>query len=665
MERLVWDIETNGLLRSASELLCLSIINVDTGEERLYTKGEYHLAVERLNKASLTIGHNLIKFDHPMMKKLGLKIRKDTIFDTLVACRLIYSNVGDIDNRSKRYAIGSMFGSQSLAAWGIRLGGEQKMDYAPVIDPSQSCYDYALHQKVLAGDARAKNAVKKDPMWDHARYTPLMGDYCLQDTRVNVELFKTLEKHMLPFSQSLKLEHDAAWLLAKQERNGFKFDEQKAERLAAKLCARREGLRQELNSKFNGWWLSKGIKTPKRTINYKDPMKASRVEGASFTAVEWVDFNASSRPHIVKVLTDAGWKPREFTPAGQPKVDETVLDGLDFPEAAAFKEWFLLQKRLGQLLEGNQAWLRVAIDGYIHGSVNPNGAVTGRATHSHPNVAQVPACGAEYGAECRELFTVPEGWVLLGSDASGLELRCLAHFMAPFDKGYYIDVVLNGDIHTANQKAAGLATRNEAKRFIYAFLYGAGDELIGQLVGYTQAEYEQWKIKGSHIPVVRSLQRRKIPWTREMVCNILKGREVKKKFLKGLPALKQLIDWCKEQHEQHGHIVGLDGRKVYTRSSHAALNTLLQSAGALVCKQWIVEIDRLAKERGLKHGRDGDYFYCAWVHDEVQVACRNEQIGKLIGELCQEAMRNVQTIFNFECRLDAEADIGSSWKETH
>ena len=329
-------------------------------------------------------------------------------------------------------------------------------------------------------------------------------------------------------------------------------------------------------------------------------------------------------------------------------------------------EWFMVQKRLGQLSDGKQAWLNVVEeDGFIRGSINPNGAVTGRATHSFPNVAQVPSTSAEFGAECRELFTVPEGWVLFGSDASGLELRCLAHFMAEYDDGAYIDVVLNGDIHTSNQKAAGLMTRGEAKTFIYAFLYGCGPELTGEQVGWTHEEYLKWKAAGKHVGVINQLKRRKQPWTREKVCNIIKGNEVQKKFMKGLPALKKLIDECKAQHKERGYVIGLDGRKIYTRSAHAALNTLLQGAGAIICKQWVVEIERLAIKAGYKHGLDGDFMYCAWVHDEVQIACRTREIAEAFGDIAQTAMRNVQELFNFKCQLDTDYDIGESWKDTH
>jgi DNA polymerase-1 len=675
MSRLCWDVETDGLLDEVTTLHCIATQDVDTMEECLYadllvmnTQGTLSQGLDKLMNADLLIGHNLIKYDHPVIKKLtAMSLPKDKIFDTLVATRLVWSNIKDIDN-TKLYRLGSMFGSHALEAWGIRLGGSQKMQYHPVMDPSQPVYDPTV------------KFPKRDPRWKGSVFTPMMGEYCRQDVRVNTELFHRLERQIntLNYHESIKLEHDAAWLLAKQERNGFKFDERKAQSLLAVLAARREFIYDQLVNKFGGWYKSEGLMEPTRTLNYKDPMKHSRVQGATFTKIKWIDFNPSSRLHIIKVLKMRGWIPKEFTPSGEAKVDETVLNKMSFPEAPLMAEWFLLQKRLGQLADGKAAWLTVLHrDGYIRGSINPNGAVTGRATHSYPNIAQVPSCGATYGSECRELFTVPDGWVLFGSDASGLELRCLAEAMSEYDNGAYIDIVLNGDIHTTNMHSAGLKNRSESKTFIYAFLYGCGPELTGEQIGWTEDEYIEWKSQGTHLKLLarkNNHRRRMTPplpplvlssALRDSFCNIMKGEQVQKKFMKGLPSLKKLIDECKALHKDQGFIRGLDGRKIFTRSQHAALNTKLQGMGALICKAWIVEGERLVLEAGYKHGLDGDFMQCAWVHDEVQIACRTQEIGEHFGELYQTAMRNIQERFNFKCRLDTDFKVGANWKETH
>ena len=667
MSRLAFDIETNGLLDETTKIHCIVAIDIDTREVWRYDPTQIAEGVEKLRSASFLIAHNGIKFDHPAIEKItGVCLDKSRFFDTLVASRLIYSNIKDIDavliNRYRAYmARGGvphgkpclppkLYGLHGLEAWGWRLG-EYK------------------------GDFGKQN--------DWSTYSIEMMEYCEQDVWVLVKLYEKFVQKMgeFDFTRSLHLEHDAAWLLAQQERNGFVFDEEKAFRLHGILTAQREVARMELVALFGGWWAPNGVTTPKRTINAKPGSRAiSTMEGAPYTKIKWVDFNPGSRLHIIRVATGMGWVPTEFTESGQPKVDDEVLSKLDLPGMKPIVRFLMLQKRLGQLAEGDQAWLHHVKNGKIHGSVNPNGAVTGRATHANPNIAQVPSCGAEFGPECRELFTVPEGWVLMGSDASGLELRCLGHAMEPYDGGRYIAVVLNGDIHWENAQAAGFipvgtirdshnpeheAARNAAKRFIYAFLYGAGDELIGQLVGYSNADYLRWKKEEAHKSVINRLKRQGVKPTKQMICHILKGGEVKARFLKGLPALKKLIDHCKAQAKDVGHIIGLDGRKVYCRSPHSSLNTLLQSAGALVCKHWIVTVDRLAREAGLKHGWDGDYAFCAWVHDEVQVACRTRAIAEQMGQICAQAMSITEKYFDFRCPLGSEYKIGASWKETH
>ena len=310
--------------------------------------------------------------------------------------------------------------------------------------------------------------------------------------------------------------------------------------------------------------------------------------------------------------------------------------------AGLIQESLMLKKRLGQIADGSNAWLSAydPDDGCIHGRVVPNGAVSGRATHSSPNVAQVPHVGSPYGAECRSLWSAGDWWQA-GIDACGLELRCLAHYMSPYDKGKYAHTILNGDIHTMNQKAAGLPERNQAKTFIYAFLYGAGDAKIGKIIGGDASD----------------------------------GKRIKRKFLKATPAIKNLRDAVqnaivetergKVVHWKRHYLKGLDGRLLHVRSPHSALNLLLQSAGALVCKKWIVRTEERLIQRGLKHGWDGDFAYMAWVHDEIQVACRTKEIAEIVVEEAQAAMRDAQEYFGFRMQLDTEGIIGKNWCDCH
>jgi DNA polymerase I-like protein with 3'-5' exonuclease and polymerase domains len=338
-------------------------------------------------------------------------------------------------------------------------------------------------------------------------------------------------------------------------------------------------------------------------------------------------FNPNSRLHIADRLTKKyGWQPKEFTPDGRAKVDETILSNLPYPEAQSIATSLMIQKRIGQIGEGKNAWLAlVGDDSRIHGSVNTNGAVTGRMTHMFPNTAQTPSVGKPYGKECRQLFTVPEGKKLVGVDVSGLELRMLGHFLAAFDGGAYGHEVVNGDIHTINMKAAGLPDRSASKRFIYGFLYGAGAGKIGEVVGKGPKE----------------------------------GQKLKTKFLDQTPALAKLIT-AVTKASKRGHLVGLDKRILHCRSSHSALNLLLQSAGALVCKQWAVEMDKALVKRNLKHKCQ----VVANIHDEHQYEA-DEDIAELVGELSIQAIKDAGKHFNLKVELDGEANIGQNWYETH
>jgi DNA polymerase I-like protein with 3'-5' exonuclease and polymerase domains len=594
---LIFDIETDGLLDDVTKVHCLVIKDLSVGQTVTCGPIGCDYDIERglymLEEADCIAGHNVIKYDIPVLEKLypWFKVDRSKVFDTLVATRLVWANVKETDNvlLKKEQLPGKLFGSHSLEAWGYRLGN-YKGDF-------------------------------KGP-WD--TFTQEMLDYCVQDVEVTATLYEKILAENYA-QQALDLEHQVAWLMAKQERNGFCFDVPKAAELLTRLVQRRGELERELKEYFGSWEIQLPDFIPK--VNNKT---RGYVKGVPVPKVKVIEFNPSSRDHIADRLINLyGWKPKDFTEGGKPMVDEIVLGKLDYPPCKLLTEYLLVQKRISQLHEGGQAWMKCEKNGKIHGSVNPNGAVTGRATHSYPNISQVPASGSPYGSECRSLFTVPHGWKLVGADASGLELRCLAHYMAKWDGGKYGDIVLGGDIHTENQKAAGLSTRNQAKTFIYAFLYGAGDGKIGSIVGGSASD----------------------------------GKKLKSKFLRSLPALGRLVD-AVQSASKRGYLIGLDGRRIHVRSSHAALNTLLQGAGAVVCKQWLVLLEEHLSSK-FKHGWDGDYAFCAWSHDECQIACRTQEVADYIAKVAPEMVTAAGEHFGFRCRLDGESKMGTTWADTH
>lgn len=718
---LVTDIEANNLLENVTQFHCGVIYDYSTGEYVSYRPWDFAAYLDALEaevaRGGLIVFHNGHKYDAPVLTKLAklqldreFHLPRENVVDTLVLSRLIYANIKDSDMgllRSGKLP-GKRFGSHALEAWGYRLGemkGEYKDDFKKLLEEQGEAYTDGME-------------------W--VSFNEPMMDYNVQDVVVTKALLEKLLGNTAYFpagdtnwwshdaaafwsnsGEAIWLEHRAAWLLAKQERNGFPFDTKSVEELYVELAGRRSELLQQLTDTFGTWYQPKGgtevfiapksgrplydyprVKYPKQGGVYKKPKnKAQReglepceldtrdyMEGAPYTPVEHVVFNPSSRDHIALKLKEAGWIPTEFTDKGAPKVDDEVLEHVrvDDPQKQAsidlIKEYLMIQKRIGQAAEGDKAWLRyVAEDGKIHGSVNPNGAVTGRATHSFPNLGQVPGNRAPYGEQCRAAFGAEHHldgitglpWVQAGIDASGLELRCLAHFMAPYDDGQYADVILNGDIHWTNAVAADLAPdvprdkgshehdmmRDNAKTFIYGFLYGAGDAKTGQIVGGDKAEGKRLKTKFlENTPAIAAL--------REAIQQSLVSDS---KWVGG----EQKVTWKRRW------IRGLDGRRVHVRSPHAALNTLLQSAGALICKLWIVRTEEMLLEAGLKHGWDGDFAYMAWVHDEIQVACRTPEIAQQVVDIAQQAMRWVGEHWNFRCRLDTEGKIGPNWAVCH
>lgn len=617
IKRAVWDLETNGLLDEVTKIHCLVIRELDTNRVTRWSDepaerrdGTVLQGLTKLfllhNECDFHIGgHNTINYDHAVVAKLFPGVfdyDKARTFDTLVMARLIWSHIKEIDAKLMKQGKlpGGLFGRHSLKAWGVRLG-------------------------LMKGDFAEKSAESDTDVW--SVFTQEMLDYCDRDTEVTAKLLDRCLANGYS-QQAIDLEHKIQWVMAQMQRNGFYFNEQAAAELLVKLIVHRDRLEVVLKATFTSWEVKLPDFIPKRSNK-----KLGYLPGVPVPRSKTVVFNPRSRDHIANRLTALyGWQPEEFTEGGKPTVDEDVMKDLPYPEAPVLTEYLMVSKRLGQLSEGDNAWMKlVNTQGRIHGSINPNGAVTGRATHMRPNISQVPSGESPYGKECRALFGVPAGWLLVGADASGLELRCLAHYMARWDSGAYGTVLLTGDIHTVNQKAAGLPTRPNAKTFIYGFLYGAGDAKIGLIVGGTAKD----------------------------------GSRLKARFLAGLPALKFLKDAVQAKAKSTGYLIGLDGRLVHIRSSHAALNTLLQSAGALVCKQWVVLVEEELQARGLKHGWDGDYALSAWSHDEVQIACRTQEIADIVKSVATAAVTAAGLIFNFRCRLDGEAKQGTTWAETH
>ena len=577
MKQIILDIEANGL--RPDTIWCIVAKEVEYGTTNVFIGEDIFEFADwvRLNGVTHICGHNIIGYDLPVLEKItGFKWEK-AVQDTLVMSRLGHPN---------REA------DHSLESWGNRLGFS-KGDHSEWGEFS----------------------------WD-------MVEYCKRDVELTEKVYETLSKELSSFrEESIQLEHDVARIITEQIANGWTINEREANLLLGELREKLHNVEVDVRNTFKPlpvWidlqhpgdkWYNKYGSTSKRAQAQLD--KGAHRKGNEWGYNIFPDFNLGSRQQISRYLQHFGWKPNDFTEKGNVIVNERVLNEVDLPQAKQIAEYLMLQKRVAQV----QSWVdAIEIDGRVRGYVNPIGAVTGRMTHARPNLAQVPASYSPYGTECRKLWTVEHGNFLVGMDASGLELRMLAHYM---NDPAYTREVLDGDIHTANQKSAGLPTRDQAKTFIYAFLYGAGDEKIGSIVGGTSAD----------------------------------GKEVKRKFLDNTPALKSLRERVATASKR-GYLVGLDGRRIWVRSEHSALNTLLQGAGAIVMKKALTLLDVKARVYNCEYKIVGN------IHDEIQTEVLDMD-AKAFGKLAVKSIQEAGKAFNLNCPLDGEYKIGETWNETH
>jgi DNA polymerase-1 len=664
--RLYFDAETDGLLPTVSKVHSLVIRDLDTEELFSYADQPGYPSIQeglsKLDQADELWGHNIVTYDLPMLAKVrrwqprpGVRIR-----DSLVIARMVHYDINETDWRREGFP-SKLVGKHSLKAWGYRLRN-YKGDFGENTD------------------------------W--STWSVEMQQYCEQDVLLGCDLvnlvLRLVEAEQTPES-SIEMEHEFANLMGMQERHGFRFDRESAGRLYADLSAKRDEITKKLRLVFGSRFVE--MKTPAyyttiiggKPSQTQFPTKAKAVAWYKALGVPAKDriikpgpnkrkeipFKPSSRDDIAARLKERGWVPAKFTEGGKPQVDESVLEPLEatIPEAKLLNEYLLIEKRIGQLAEGKQAMLKHERNGRIHGAVNPIGCVTTRCAHFSPNVAQTPKVGSPYGWEFRSLYLADILMVLVGGDASGLELRTFANYLALWDGGEYARIVCEGksedgtDVHTANQRLAGLPTRDSAKTFIYALLYGAGDYKLGTICGVTDEDIARYKVNGRNWSFSKRMCKRKgLPTDDRTVALCIKGASMRAKFMKGLPAYAKLVEAVQQRVTTKGYIIAVDGRRLRCRAKHSALNTLLQSAGALCVKKATVILYHHLTALGYVFGVD--YAFVAHVHDELQITCRPE-LADQIGQLIVQSIKEAGEAFKLRVPLTGEYKVGKNWAETH
>ena len=557
-DKVIFDIETT---LTADKIWC--IVCKHKGTYYQFRQDKLHRFEEFIKQTDEVIGHNIIGFDIPVLNRFfGYDLfKKCKITDTLILSRLLNP---------------MLEGGHSLRNWGEKL-------YKKKYEFDQ--FDY---------------------------FSEEMLRYCRNDVDLTEKLYNFLSRKMTDFGKSIELEHKVAHIIQKQHEKGFMIDVVGAHMLQAKFKEDMNTLQNKVRETFPP------LKIETEFIPKSNNKTRGYVKGVPFTKVKFKEFNLGSRQQIGERLIMLGWKPKKKTDKGHIIVDEKVLSEIkNIPEAELIKEFLMLQKRIAQV----SSWIEATReDGRVHGKVITNGTVTGRMSHQSPNMAQVPAVYSPYGKECRALWIANKGYKLVGVDASGLELRMLAHYMN--DKEYTNEII-NGDIHTPNKTSAGLGSRDEAKTFIYAFIYGAGDKKIGSILGRSEAD----------------------------------GRRVKEKFLRHTPSLRSLREKVDGVAKKRW-LRGLDQRKILIRHPHAALNTLLQGAGACVMKYALTLLEEYVIKKRIKA------YPVVNVHDEFQYEVE-ESKTKECGELAVQSIIQDGKDLKIRCPLDGEYKIGNNWAETH
>jgi len=604
MRIVAYDLETNGLLPALDRihLLVAKVLGEDA-DVRVYsdnpefgTSGTIRAGHELLLSADLLVAHNAINFDIFALAKLGMALDPARHFDTLVAARLL-----DPERREN-----------SLEAWGATLG---------------------CPKGAYAGDFQTLDAP--------------MRDYAIQDVVVLERLYTHLRAAFAVWKNhgkaALAVEHSFAWVIALTMRNGFGLDVARARDALGTYTQERHEVAEALIAAFGPLYVPGGALVPKRS----DPKK-NRTAGAALSKVKLVEFNPASREHIAtKLKAKYGWKPLQFTEHGSAKIDEAVISTLTFPEAALLSRYFRLAKLIGQLdgeprAGGGGGWLRhVDSNNVVRGYINSCGAVTGRCTHSRPNVAQ-----ADKAVAMRACWVPTRpGWVLVGIDAEGLELRMLGHYLGRYDGGAFARAIVEGkqadgtDAHSVTRKLTSLHLRNSAKTLIYALIYGAGDEKLGKIIRNDAADAKQPPPPGT----LGAL-----------------GKAARSRVEAGIAGFRNLKLALLNKVQLDGWVSGVDGRRLHIRAAYSALNTLLQSGGAVLMKLAAAEFYAINRET---YGVD--WAFCANVHDEVQIEARTLEIARRVGAEFAVCIKTAGERLELRCTFSGKFDTGANWSETH
>lgn len=674
----VADIEAESL--TPTKIWCIVCRDIETGEifkfrPRSPLSGHVDFQKEFCEFAKQVdtwIGHNFLGYDVVWINKLmGTNIHYSNVIDTLVLSRL-YRPVSPFKEQMRKLKTDNRQGGHSLEAWGLRLG----------------------YHKIEFND------------W--SQFTEEMLEYCVRDVQLNYKVYLKLLTEGVGFSpRCIRLEHKVAWLLAMQERNGFYLDQDTCKTLLKDTTKILDEmyiklqdifppvpkLVREFTVKYN-MDKTMGAVSARILEQYQihPDLRIETVEGKieTYNLYALQTFNPKSSKQIAERLLNIGWNPRKFTPKGNPATDkDTLADAIeellvDNPELQELK-YLGNYNIVADRQQKASKWLElVEEDGRVHGRINPIGASTHRCSHFQDNMANVarvifdgdgvPIKGLEgkFGYESRACWAAEEGNLLVGVDASGIQLRALAHYM---NDPKYTKALLESDIHVVNGLAAGIIPnineikefRPRSKTFIYAWLLGAGDELVGVIVGVEKHEYEELfdfarerMIWGKPMLeyIMYTLRKKGRPATEKLVATIIKGFKVKEQFLNRTPALKRLKTKEIPEVAKQGYLIGIDGRKIWVPSEHLAMGAYLQGFEAVIMKASMCFYHTDLTKAGIPFRQTN------FVHDEWCIETPKECAEEVL-EIVKRSIPKAGEVFNVRCPLESDGQIGKTWANIH
>ena len=605
--KIIYDIETNGLVDTVSNIWIAVTKNIETNE--MITFSDYdpnskplNELIPYLNKAEVLIGHNIIGYDNVVLHKLlNWKPSNIKFIDTMILSQM---------NNYKRE------GKHSLGNFG-KILNDAKGDFK-----------------------------------EFDKYSEAMKTYAIQDVNLNHKVYNYVvkEAHELianrpSYKKALQTEHAIAELCSEQVKNKWNFDLLLAEKHYNYLTAEMKKIEDAVNPTLK----------PRKVFIDKEPKTAKYIRNGNFSSVtcrmlsqflgqeiqaheinkwnsndtfqryEMIPADLGNMEQVRGMLLDSGWKPTQFTPKGEPKITQDSIHTIQGDLGKQVLHYYSLRSRHSVL----KGWIELAKEnnGRVYVEAFNVGTPTFRQRHS--KIVNVPNVNSFFGKEMRELFKADIGKIMIGCDSAGNQIRALCHYLNNKD---ITEHVLNGDIHQRTADIVGV-DRQLAKSLLYATIFGAGFAKLGKMVNGIE--------------------------------DLEKGREIKDKLYVAFPGLKELNNrlnkffYTTQNKDGMGFIPGLDGRKIYAESSFKLLNYLLQAYEAITVKSAVVNAFKMFKEEKLNVDMLG------LIHDEVQVQTKPQNIKRVKEILSYSFGDFITKELELNIQMAGDAKEGNNWYETH